>query len=221
LASPENKMFSFPSIGTGSRPQMRLIAFGNRKISSNCRPRHIARLADGVGGEANGESASRLAAETALEIFKEANRKPPMIVRRIFDGSAARIFQARPKAGPHVHHLLPPFFATTRSPLRTSAIHAPNLTARKDQADDHRPFLHSYRSNWICCWNVMPKTSRTLHAGRARRLGPVCHYDIKTESGAEILIWHCSDGTLWFRFGHEILDIVRQTSSRRSVQTTD
>src|ERR1700691_2764303 len=61
----------------------------------------IAVLADGVGGGGNGEIASRMAAETAIAIFKEA--KPESVttdlVRQIFDQAAAGIYQAGLKQG--------------------------------------------------------------------------------------------------------------------------
>src|ERR1019366_442972 len=56
----------------------------------------LAILADGVGGESNGDKASRLAAETALAVFKEAKPETSAtdLVREMFNASAARVFQA-------------------------------------------------------------------------------------------------------------------------------
>src|SRR5581483_8052768 len=61
----------------------------------------IAILADGVGGEGNGEIASRLAAETALAAFKEAKPEtsPANLVRQIFDDCSAKVFQAGQEKG--------------------------------------------------------------------------------------------------------------------------
>ena len=57
----------------------------------------IAILADGVGGEGNGDIASRLAAETALRFSRRRNRAPPPdIVRQIFDEASAKDFPGRP-----------------------------------------------------------------------------------------------------------------------------
>lgn len=61
----------------------------------------VAILADGVGGEGNGDIASRLAAETALAVFRA--RKPGAsandTVRRMFDAAAAEVFQAAQQKG--------------------------------------------------------------------------------------------------------------------------
>src|SRR5215472_3506894 len=55
----------------------------------------IALMADGVGGEGNGDIASRLAVETALETFKEARPGGSIndAMRQMFDASAAKVFQ--------------------------------------------------------------------------------------------------------------------------------
>jgi serine/threonine protein phosphatase PrpC len=56
----------------------------------------LALLADGVGGESNGDIASRLAAETALAAFKESGlaATPADVARRMFDAASAKVFQA-------------------------------------------------------------------------------------------------------------------------------
>src|SRR5262249_13346073 len=56
----------------------------------------IAVLADGVGGEGNGDLASRLAAETALAVFREAKpgTSPNDLIRQIYGDASAKIFQA-------------------------------------------------------------------------------------------------------------------------------
>src|ERR1700722_18506983 len=61
----------------------------------------IAVLADGVGGEGNGEIASRMAAETAIAIFKEVKLETPAndIIRQIYEEACAKIFQAAQKQG--------------------------------------------------------------------------------------------------------------------------
>src|SRR5580704_17386404 len=61
----------------------------------------IAVLADGVGGEGNGELASQMAAETALAIFREAKPEtsPNDLVRAIYTEAAAKIFQAAQAKG--------------------------------------------------------------------------------------------------------------------------
>src|SRR5664279_4265877 len=56
----------------------------------------IAILADGVGGIGNGDVASRMAAETAIDIFRESksDSTPPDLVRQIYATASAKIFQA-------------------------------------------------------------------------------------------------------------------------------
>src|ERR1039458_10525296 len=61
----------------------------------------LALLADGVGGVANGDIASRLSAETALAAFKESNPEatPAAVARQMFDAAAANVFQAAQEKG--------------------------------------------------------------------------------------------------------------------------
>src|ERR1035437_5767121 len=72
----------------------------------------IAIVADGVGGESNGDKASRLAAGTGLAVFKEAkpNTSATAIMRQIFDASAARVFQAAQHEGRMATTLLASLF---------------------------------------------------------------------------------------------------------------
>src|SRR5215472_16874695 len=61
----------------------------------------IAILADGVGGEGNGDIASRLAAETVLGVFKEAKTNGAVagVLREMFDSAATKVFQAAQQQG--------------------------------------------------------------------------------------------------------------------------
>ena len=61
----------------------------------------IALLADGVGGERNGDVASRLAVETSVGIFREAKPELPVrdVVRAMFDSAAAQVFQGAQDKG--------------------------------------------------------------------------------------------------------------------------
>ena len=61
----------------------------------------LAILADGVGGESNGDVASCLAAETALAAFKESDPEatPTDVARQMFDAAAAKVFQAAQEKG--------------------------------------------------------------------------------------------------------------------------
>src|SRR5665213_4585304 len=72
----------------------------------------IAVLADGVGGLGSGEVASKMAAETAVAIFKES--KPDAvaadIIRRIYDESCAKVFEAARTQGRMATTLLTTIF---------------------------------------------------------------------------------------------------------------
>ena len=61
----------------------------------------LALLADGVGGESNGDIASHLAAETALAAFKESTPEaaPANLARQMFDAASAKVFQAAQDKG--------------------------------------------------------------------------------------------------------------------------
>src|SRR5690348_17029791 len=72
----------------------------------------LAILADGVGGEGNGDVASRLAAETALAVFKEAKPESSAsnVVRAMFDAAATKVFQATRDTGRMATTLLASIF---------------------------------------------------------------------------------------------------------------
>src|SRR5215472_2823382 len=80
------------------------------------KPGSLAILADGVGGEGNGDVASRLAAETALGVFKEASPETPAsdLVRGIFDAAATKVFQAARENGRMATTLLVSIFRQDR-----------------------------------------------------------------------------------------------------------
>src|SRR5690349_16951427 len=61
----------------------------------------LAILADGVGGEGNGDVASRLAAETASKVFKEAGPETSAsdLARSMFDAAAGAVFHATREKG--------------------------------------------------------------------------------------------------------------------------
>src|SRR5215472_9778816 len=55
----------------------------------------VAILADGVGGEGNGDVASRLAAETAVDVLMDTrpDTQTNELVRSIFDAASLKVFQ--------------------------------------------------------------------------------------------------------------------------------
>src|SRR5215471_1796951 len=61
----------------------------------------IAILADGVGGIGNGDVASRTAAETAIDVFRESKPEASAVdvFRQIYETSSSKIFQASREKG--------------------------------------------------------------------------------------------------------------------------
>src|SRR5690242_8762753 len=61
----------------------------------------LAIVADGVGGEGHGDIASKMAAETALEVFKEGKPETSTteIVRGMFENASNKVFQASQNNG--------------------------------------------------------------------------------------------------------------------------
>src|ERR1700761_7020111 len=61
----------------------------------------IAILADGVGGMGNGDVASRMAAEAAIDVFRETQPEipPTDVFRQIYDTASNKIFQAAREKG--------------------------------------------------------------------------------------------------------------------------
>ena len=173
----------------------------------------IAILADGVGGEGNGDMASRLVAETALSVFKEAKPETAVndLVRQIFDEASARIFQASQHKGR---------MATT---LVTSIYHQDKVTIA--HVGDSRAYLiragkikrlttdHSYTTLQVKLGLLLERNAMTSphRSTLTRSIGyePICHYDIATElleKGDFIL--QCSDGLYGYVLDEEILDAV-------------
>ena len=75
------KCFQLSSIGTVRDHNEDFIVFWEPENFQQLQAAgSIAVLADGVGGEGNGDIASRLAAETALEILRKPGRKPPSMI---------------------------------------------------------------------------------------------------------------------------------------------
>src|SRR5271157_2929414 len=76
----------------------------------------LAILADGVGGEGNGDIASRLAVETAVAAFQQAKPETPVndLIRGMFDSAAAKVFQATRESGRMATTLLASIFRHDR-----------------------------------------------------------------------------------------------------------
>ncbi|MGO8674324.1 MAG: protein kinase domain-containing protein [Limisphaerales bacterium] len=173
----------------------------------------VAILADGVGGEGNGDQASRLAAETALAVFRE--RKPGTsaqdIVRRMFDAAAAQVFEAAQEKGR---------MATT---LLVSVFHQDKVTVA--HVGDSRAYLiragklkrlttdHSYTALQVKLGLLLERNAMTSphRSTLTRSIGyePICHFDLTTEAlmPGDILL-QCTDGLYGCNLDEEILEAV-------------
>jgi serine/threonine-protein kinase len=171
----------------------------------------LAVLADGVGGEGNGDFASRLAAETAISTFKEAKPETPPadLVRQIYDDAAAKVFQAAREKGRMSTTLLTSIFRHDRVTVahvgdsRAYLIRAGKI---KRLTTDHSYTALQVKLGLLLERNAMTSPHRSL---LTRSVGsePVCHFDVTTEpllKGDVVL--HCSDGLYGFVLDAEILD---------------
>jgi serine/threonine-protein kinase len=173
----------------------------------------IALLADGVGGERNGDIASRMAVETALSIFKETKPDTSItdVVRGMFDTAAAKVFQAAQNNGR---------MATT---LITSVFRHDKVTIA--HVGDSRAYLvragkikrltsdHSYTALQVKLGLLLERQAMTSphRSTLTRSIGyePICHYDITTQPLTQgDVILQCTDGLYGFLLDEEILEAV-------------
>jgi serine/threonine protein phosphatase PrpC len=173
----------------------------------------IAVLADGVGGMGNGDMASRMAAETALEIFKQAKPGAPAndLAREIFDQASNKVFQESRKTGRMSTTLLTTIFRADKATIahvgdsRAYLIRAGKI---KRMTTDHSYTSLQVKLGLLLERNAMTSPNRST---LTRSVGsePMCHYDITTEplqKGDAIL--QCSDGLYGYVLDDEILDAV-------------
>jgi serine/threonine-protein kinase len=173
----------------------------------------LAILADGVGGERNGDVASRLAAETALAVFKEAKPESSAsnVVRTMFDAAATKVFQATRDTGRMATTLLASIFRHDQVTIahvgdsRSYLIRAGKI---KRLTTDH-----SYTALRVKLGLLLERSAMTSphRSTLTRSIGyePMCHFDITTlavERGDIIL--QCSDGLYGFLLDEEILEAV-------------
>src|ERR1039458_5834013 len=171
----------------------------------------IAIVADGVGGESNGDKASRLAAETALSAFKEAkpDASATALIRQIFDACAARVFQAAQHEGRMATTLLVSLFRHDKATIahvgdsRAYLIRGGKI---KRLTTDHSYTALQVKLGLLLERNAMTSPHRST---LTRSIGyePMCHYDIATESLQQgDVILQCSDGLYGFILDEEILE---------------
>jgi serine/threonine-protein kinase len=173
----------------------------------------LALLADGVGGEGNGDLASRLAVQTALTAFQQA--KPggsaTDVVRGMFDSAAARVFQEAQEKGRMATTLLACVFRHNK----VTIAHVGDSRAYLIRAGKIKRLTtdHSYTSLQVRLGLLLERNAMTSEhrSTLTRSIGyePMCHYDISTEplqKGDVIL--QCSDGLYGFLLDDEIAEAV-------------
>ncbi|HWX19337.1 MAG TPA: protein kinase [Candidatus Binatia bacterium] len=173
----------------------------------------LAVLADGVGGEGNGEIASRMAAETALAIFKEAKPETPAndLVRNMFDTAAAKVFQAAQNNGRMATTLLASVFRHDK----VTIAHVGDSRAYLIRAGRIKRLTsdHSYTALQVKLGLLLERQAMTSphRSTLTRSIGyePMCHYDITTEPLTQgDVILQCTDGLYGFLLDDEILEAV-------------
>ncbi len=173
----------------------------------------IAVLADGVGGEGNGDLASRMAAETALAIFREAKPEtsPNDLVRAIYMEASAKIFQAAQERGRMSTTLLTSIFRhdkVTIAHVGDSRAYLIRAGKIKRLTSDHSYTALQVKLGLLLERNAMTSPHRSL---LTRSVGsePMCHYDISTEPLLKgDIILQCSDGLYGYLLDDEILGTV-------------
>ena len=171
----------------------------------------LAIVADGVGGESNGDKASKLAVETALGVFKEANpdASPTDLVRQMFDESAARVFQAAQHNGRMATTLLASLFRKDKATIahvgdsRAYLIRGGKI---KRLTTDHSYTALQVKLGLLLERNAMTSPHRST---LTRSIGyePMCHFDITTQPLEQgDLILQCTDGLYGYILDDEILD---------------
>src|ERR1017187_3931756 len=171
----------------------------------------IALLADGVGGESNGDVASRLAAETALAAFKESNPEatPTDAARQMFDAAAAKVFQAAQGKSRMATTLLASIYRhdkVTIAHVGDSRAYLIRGGKIKRMTTDHSYTSLQVKLGLLLERNAMTSPNRST---LTRSIGyePMCHYDISTEDLLKgDIILQCSDGLYGFILDEEILE---------------
>ena len=173
----------------------------------------IAVLADGVGGMGNGDIASKLASETAVEIFKAAKPETPPadIVREIYSETANKVFQATRETGRMATTMITSIFRHDK----VTVAHVGDSRAYHVRAGKIRRLTtdHSYTSLQVKLGLLLERNAMTSphRSTLTRSIGsePFCHYDIATEDLQKgDCIVHCSDGLYGFLLDEEILENV-------------
>lgn len=175
----------------------------------------IAILADGVGGIGNGDVASRMAAETAIDVFRETKPKfpPSDVFRLMYDTASSKIFQESREKGRMATTMLTSIFRHDK----VTIAHVGDSRAYLIRAGKIKRITsdHSYTSLQVKLGLLLERNAMTSphRSTLTRALGfePICHYDVVSEplqSGDIIL--QCSDGLYGFVLDDEILQITNK-----------
>jgi len=175
----------------------------------------IAILADGVGGLGNGEVASRMAAETAIDVFREATPEIPAVdvFRQIYDTASSKIFQAAREKGRMATTMVTSIFRNDKLSLAHVGDSRAYLIRKgtiKRLTSDHTYTSLQVKLGLLLERNAMTSPHRSTLT-RALGFEPMCHYDVVAEplqAGDTIL--QCSDGLYGFVLDDEILEIVNK-----------
>ncbi len=173
----------------------------------------VAILADGVGGEGNGDIASRLAAETAQAVFRQAKAETSTadLVRAMFDAAAAQVFQAAQQKGRMATTLLAAIFRqdkVTVAHVGDSRAYLVRGGKIKRLTTDHSYTALQVKLGLLLERNAMTSPHRST---LTRSIGyePMCHYDMASEPLAKgDLVLQCSDGLYGYVLDEEILEAV-------------
>ena len=176
----------------------------------------IAVLADGVGGVGNGDVASRLAVETAIDVFKEArpDSTPADVVRQIYETASAKILQAASEKGRMATTLLTSIFrrdTITIAHIGDSRAYLIRAAKLKRLTTDHSYTSLQVKLGLLLERNAMTSPHRSTLT-RALGFEPIARYDILTETlQPRDFILQCSDGLYGFVLDEEILDIINKS----------
>jgi serine/threonine-protein kinase len=175
----------------------------------------IAILADGVGGIGNGDVASRTAAETAIDVFRESKPEatPADVFRQIYETASSKIYQVTREKGRMATTMLTSIFREDK----VSIAHVGDSRAYLVRGGKIRRLTsdHSYTSLQVKLGLLLERNAMTSphRSTLTRALGfdPICRYDVLAETlQPGDLILQCSDGLYGFVLDEEILDIANK-----------
>ncbi|HLX69061.1 MAG TPA: protein kinase [Verrucomicrobiae bacterium] len=175
----------------------------------------IAILADGVGGIGNGDVASRTAAETAIDVFRESKPEASAVdvFRNIYETASSKIFQASREKGRMATTMLTSIFREDK----VNIAHVGDSRAYLIRQGKIRRLTsdHSYTSLQVKLGLLLERNAMTSphRSTLTRALGfdPICRYDVLAETlQPGDIVLQCSDGLYGFVLDEEILDIANK-----------